>query len=187
MSLITPTAATIDDLIQVDGKAELIGGRIVRFMPSGHLPVRAAFQIAISLELWSQQTGQGTAYSDGIGFAIRPPLPGGRQTFSPDASFHLGPAPAKRMKFVEGPPVFAVEVRSEGDYGPLAEQRLADKRSDYFQAGTLVVWDVDPEAGLIRSYRHADLDHPQTFQAGEVADAEPALPGWRLATDKVFA
>lgn len=30
----------------------------------------------------------------------------------------------------------AVEVRSEGDYGPLAEEKVAEKRADYFAAGT---------------------------------------------------
>jgi hypothetical protein len=37
----------------------------------------------------------------------------------------------------------AVEVRSEGDYGPAAEREMAAKRRDYFAAGTQVVWDVD--------------------------------------------
>ena len=50
------------------------------------------------------------------------------------------------MKFAEGAPVFAVEIRSENDRGPAAEGRLATKRADYFAAGTLVVWDVDLEA-----------------------------------------
>ena len=47
------------------------------------------------------------------------------------------------MKFLKGAPRFAAEVRSEGDYGPAAEQAIAEKRDDYFAAGTLVVWDVD--------------------------------------------
>ena len=50
------------------------------------------------------------------------------------------------MRFIEGPPTFAVEVRSENDYGPAAEREMAAKRADYFEAGTLVVWDVDPDA-----------------------------------------
>ena len=48
------------------------------------------------------------------------------------------------MKFVEGTPTLAVEVRSEEDYGPTAESEMAEKRADYFEAGTLVVWDVNP-------------------------------------------
>ena len=46
-------------------------------------------------------------------------------------------------KFLEGAPVFAAEVRSDCDYGTKAERAMADKRADYFAAGTLVVWDVD--------------------------------------------
>ena len=46
------------------------------------------------------------------------------------------------MRFCQGAPVFAVEVRSQYDYGPAAEQEMQDKRTDYFACGTLVVWDV---------------------------------------------
>jgi Uma2 family endonuclease len=178
--------ATLDDLLRVEGKAELIDGRIVRFMSSGYDPVRAAFMIAISLEAWSKQIGKGVVFTDGIGFAIRPPLRSKRQSFSPDASYYTGPTPQQRMKFVEGAPDFAVEVRSEGDYGPLAERQMADKRNDYFEAGTFVVWDVNPEAREIRSYRAASPTQSVLFKAGDTADAEPAAPGWRIRVDEVF-
>ena len=62
---------------------------------------------------------------------------------------------------------------------------MADKREDYFQAGTLVVWDVDPLAYTITSYRRAQP--PVVFQRGQTADAGPAVPGWRIAVDDVFA
>ncbi len=64
---------------------------------------------------------------------------------------------------------------------------MAAKRADYFAAGTLVVWDVDPEADLVHAYRAAAPDRPVTFRRGEVADAEPAVPGWRMAVDEIFA
>ena len=64
---------------------------------------------------------------------------------------------------------------------------MAAKRADYFEAGTKVVWDVDPEAQLILSYRSPTPDRPTVFSAGQIADAEPAVPGWRLPVDRVFA
>ena len=144
---VTQAPATLDDLYRVDGKAELIGGRIVRFMPSGDAPSSAAFEIAVSLRDHAKTTRSGSAYADGVGYGLRRPLPNGRQSFSPDASFHIGPRPRNRMRFIDGPPAFAVEVRSEGNYGPAAEASQAAKRADYFAAGhTLVVWDVDPIA-----------------------------------------
>jgi Uma2 family endonuclease len=90
------------------------------------------------------------------------------------------------MRFVPAAPTFAVEVRSENDYGPAAEAAMAAKRADYFEAGTLVVWDVDPEAEVIRCYRADAPDRPTEFRRGDVADAEPAVLGWRVAVDDVF-
>jgi Uma2 family endonuclease len=79
-------------------------------------------------------------------------------------------------------------VRSEGDYGPKAERAMAEKRADYFAAGTLVVWDVDllGEA-VVRVYRKDAPERPTIYRRGEVAEAEPALPGWRMPVDDLFA
>jgi Uma2 family endonuclease len=91
------------------------------------------------------------------------------------------------MRFIEGAPTFAAEVRSESDYGPAAEAEMAAKRADYFLAGTLVVWDVDPLEDLIHVYRAEDPSRPTTYRRGEVAEAEPAVPGWRVPVNDVFA
>jgi Uma2 family endonuclease len=176
---------TIDDLLKVDGKAELIGGRIVHGMPTGRQPNRDAGRIFRDLAEHTDATGRGEAYTGGMGFAV-PELPSGRESFCPDASYCDGPLPADPMRFIEGPPTFAVEVRSEGDYGPRAEAAMAAKRADYFAAGTVVVWDVDPEAELVRSYRRESPGAPTVFARGQVADAEPAGRGWRVEVDRVF-
>jgi Uma2 family endonuclease len=91
------------------------------------------------------------------------------------------------MRFLQGPPTFAVEVRSENDFGPAAETEMAAKRADYFEAGTLVVWGVDPVGGIVRRYRGDAAGSPVEFVPGQEADAEPAVPGWRLAVDRIFA
>ena len=44
------------------------------------------------------------------------------------------------MRFIEGPPTLAVEVRSENDYGDAAEREMAAKRADYFAAGKLLAY-----------------------------------------------
>ncbi len=90
--------------------------------------------------------------------------------------------PANPMRFIEGPPTFGAEVRSENDYGDAAEAEMAEKRADYFAAGTLVVWDVDPVAECIHVYRASDPSQPTTIRRGQVAEAEPAVPGcaWPL-------
>jgi Uma2 family endonuclease len=91
------------------------------------------------------------------------------------------------MRFCEGAPIFAVEVRSEDDYGPAAEREMAAKRADYFACGTLVVWDVDLQSeDVIKSYKASDPENPVIFRRGEIADAEPAVPDWRMAVDELF-
>jgi Uma2 family endonuclease len=185
VSSTVPTHATLVDLARTPGKAELIGGRIVHLMPSGHQPGRVALRIARGLDEHTEVTGRGFAYGDNTGFRV-PVLSSGRESFSPDAAYYDGPPPPDRMRFVEGPPTFAVEVRSEGDYGPAAEADMAAKRADYFEAGTLVVWDVDPIAECIHVYRTVSPDRPVTYDHGQEIDAEPAVAGWRMVVDRIF-
>ena len=176
------TYKTIEDLYQVDGKAELVNGQIVCEPPTGDEPSRASLKIVISLHTYEKQTGCGRAVPDNAGFRVNLP---NRQSFSPDAAFHTGSRGG--MRFFEGAPVFAVEIRSEGDYGPRAEKRMADKRADYFAAGTQVVWDVDLLGeDVVCVYRADDPDHPTIYQRGQMAESEPALPDWQMPVDALF-
>lgn len=185
MASVQQVKATLDDLYRTPEKAELVGGRIVTFMPTGRKPGRVGGRIYRSLDDYASANG-GEAFPDNVGFTV-PLLPSGRESFAPDASYHKGPFPADPMRFIEGAPTFAVEVRSDNDYGSAAELEMAEKRADYFQAGTLVVWDVDTVAETIHVYRATDPDHPLTFHRGAIANAEPAAPGWQIAVDSIFA
>ena len=177
----TSAKATIDDLYRVKEKAEIVNGEVVIMSPTGGLPSSAGGAIYASLLRHQREMGGGRAYPDGAGFVVDLP---NRRSFSPDAAYH--PEPKATMKFVEGAPVFAAEVRSEEDYGPAADRRLAEKRADYFCAGALVVWDVDLiGASTVRSYR-ASESHPLVFHRGETAHAEPAVPGWHFPVDELF-
>ncbi len=186
MPSVSTRPATLDDLYREDGKAELIGTRIVRYMASGYLPSRVAGNIFISLHLHTRAVRQGEAFGDGIGYTV-PELPSGRESFSPHASLYNGPLPVNRMRFIEGPPTFAAEVRSENDYGDAAEAEMAAKRADYFAAGTQVVWDVDPQAEMVTVYRATAPTQPVVYRRGDFAEAEPAVPGWKMAVDESFA
>jgi Uma2 family endonuclease len=178
--------ATLEDLYNTEGKAELIGGRIVLYMATGIRPNEIAGNIYASLRGHSARTRRGRTFTDNMGYAI-PELPSGRESFSPDASYYDGALPANLMRFIEGPPTFAVEVRSENSYTPSAEANIVAKREDYFAAGTLVVWDVDALAESITCYRASAPAQPVIFRQGDTADAEPAVPGWRVDVADVFA
>src|SRR5882724_11950984 len=169
MATVHQDAATLDDLYLTPEKAELIGGRIVIYMATGRKPGRVGGRIYRSLDDYAEQHG-GEAFPDNVGFSV-PLMAAGRESFAPDASWHKGPFPQDPMRFIDGAPTCAVEVRSENDYGPTAELAMAEKRADYFLAGTEVAWDVDTMAECVHVYRATDPEHPVTYRRGETAEA----------------
>lgn len=180
----TKVHATIEDLYHVpdNAKAEIVNGELVLMPPTGGDPGYAGDEIFASLRELAKRTKIGRAVGDNKGFRVNLPH---RESFSPDAAYYIGPEPG--MRFYEGAPIFAVEVRSENDYGPLAEQAIAQKRADYFAAGTLVVWDVDLlSEDVVKVYRASDPNNPTIYRRGETAEAEPAVPGWRMLVDDLF-
>jgi Uma2 family endonuclease len=181
-SIMAKREATIEDLVRVPEKAEIVNGDLVIMAPAGGLHGYAVSVIHASLFEYGRRTKRGYALPDNVGFIVKLP---NRRSFSPDVAFWTG-GPLTR-KFPEGAPIFAVEVRSDDDYGPAAERTIAVKRADYFAAGTLVVWDVDVlEDHVVRVYRSADPENPKSYRRGEHAEAEPALPDWSMPVEDLF-
>jgi Uma2 family endonuclease len=136
-----------------NGKAEILNGELVLMTPTGGKPGRAGGIIYATLLDYERRTKSGYAFPDNVGFVVDLPH---RSSFSPDAAFYKGEV---GMTFLKGAPVFAVEVRSENESGEKAEEQIAKKRTDYFAAGTLVVWDVDLLAeDAVRVFRASDPD-----------------------------
>jgi len=49
------------------------------------------------------------------------------------------------------------------------------------------VWDVDLlSPDVIKWYKASDPDNPLIFRRGDIADAEPVVPRWRMAVDELF-
>jgi Uma2 family endonuclease len=180
----TKARATIRDLYDVPGnqKAEVVNGEIVFVSPTGSRPGRAATKIVASLSHYEGKRGGGYAFGDNVGFAVTLP---NRDSFSPDAAWYVGNIDT--MDFLQGAPAFAVEIRSKNDYGPNAEKAIAEKISDYFKSGSKVVWDVDLlNEDIIRVYRASGPDRPAVYRRGDIAEAEPAVPGWTFPVDELF-
>ena len=176
--------ATVEDLYNVpeNGKAELVNGELVIMGATGMMPGRAGSKILISLYRHEEEQGGGYTFGDKVGFIVHLPH---RESFSPDVAWYVGDV--NSMRFAEGAPRFAVEVRSENDYGPGAERAIAAKIRDYFDAGTLVVWDVDLQRDdVIKKYAAGSPDTPTICRRAETADAEPAVPGWRFPVATLF-
>ena len=136
--MITKTRATIEDLYKVKSKAEIVNGELVIMSPTGAAPNYAAGEIFASLREHARKSKRGRAVTDNAGFKVNLPH---RDSLSPDAAFYTGEP--KGMKFFEGAPVFAAEVRSAGDYGPAAEEEIARLQKvpddEVFANGTAVL------------------------------------------------
>ncbi|HEY6329922.1 MAG TPA: Uma2 family endonuclease [Blastocatellia bacterium] len=182
--MVTKAQASIEDLYHVpeNGKAEIVNGELVLMAPTGFRPSRAASVVYVSLLEHERRTKSGYAIADNAGFKVDLP---NRASFSPDAAWYTGKPTG--MKFLWGAPSFAVEVRSEGDYGAATEHEIAGKRHDYFAAGTLCVWDMGLlSRDVIRADFAADPERPVIFRRGDVAHAGDAVPGWSMAVDELF-
>jgi len=180
------TPATLDDLYRApdDGCTyELVNGELVKMAPTGEEPSNVSFEIAVALRAYARRIGKGRARADGVAYTVALPR---RRSFSPGASFSYTYTPGN-MRFISGAPVFAVEVRSEHDYGATPDREYAEKRRDYFAAGTAVVWDVDPLARTVTKYQAEKPDTPTLFHEGDTADAEPALPSWSVVVRDLFS
>jgi Uma2 family endonuclease len=174
--------ARINDLRRTKLKAEIVNGQMIAIGPAGGIPATAAGNLLVSLHLHERADGNGRVMSSRVAFIVDLPH---RLSFCPDISWFTGPRAG--ADFPRGAPVFAAEIRDIVDYGDEAERRMAAKRADYFAAGTQVVWDVDVlRENLIRVYLASDPEHATVYRQGEVAEAEPAVPGWRFPVDELF-
>ncbi len=182
--MIATPRATVQDLYNVpeNGKAELVEGELRLIGPTGLLPGYATGKIVLSLVRHEEDFGGGYALPDNVGFVVDLP---NRRSFSPNAAWYVGDVDT--MKFAQAAPRFAVETRSENDYRPAAEQAITQKIRDYFAAGTLVVWDVDLQSeNVIKKYSAGQMDAPTIYRRGDMADAEPAVAGWRFPVANLF-
>jgi Uma2 family endonuclease len=101
--------ATLEDLWNFDGPAELINGEIVPLTGTQLGPGEAAFLIRLSLYQHARANGGGRAVSESVTFVLETPR---TQALVPDVSWFVGEA--ERDEVIHGAPALAVEIRSKG-------------------------------------------------------------------------
>ncbi len=79
-------------------------------------------------------------------------------------------------------PVFGLVMRHYGEEGPEANHRIRADIEAFFEHGAQVAWEIDvPGNCAVRVYRATNPDQAVVYRMGEIAEAEPALPGWKMA------
>ena len=91
------------------------------------------------------------------------------------------PSPEVSRGFFSGPPDLAVEVLSPSERAGTIRAKVAD----YLDAGTRLVWLVDPDARTVTVYR--SLLSPRILSVEQRLDGEEVLPGLSVELSEIFS
>lgn len=186
-----PESMTAEQLVgyTVPGKRiELVRGQVVVREPASfrHGDVGLRLGIAIGNHLAQEQQANGWATKRGRLATLDPGFTLARRpdtVRAPDLAYVSRERHPDRMPdgFPEFAPDLAVEVRSPAD---LAGAVIA-KVGEWLEAGTLVVWSVDPEREQVVVYR-AD-GSVTVLGVRDTLLGEAVLPGFAMALAVLFA
>ena len=163
-----------------DYKYELDRGALVRMSPTGAEHGVVTVKLGHALQDHVQTTGAGVCCGAETGFILQrdPDL-----VRAPDAAFVAASripesgVPASYWPFA---PDFAAEVASPSD----RFSQLSAKVVEYFQAGTRLVWIVEPATRTVHEYWNPN--QVQVVGEAEELTGDGVLPGFRCPVHRLF-
>src|ERR671925_1602039 len=169
----TAPLMTAEELLHAhipDKRTELVRGRLIVREPAGYRHGAVTMNLAIRLGEHVQLTGAGELLAAETGFTLfRNP----DTVRAPDIAFvRRERIPGETGGFPQMAPDLAVEVLSPSDR---PGETLA-KVGDWLEAGTRLVWVIDPERRLARTYRPDGRE--STLDDDASLDGEDVLPGF---------
>lgn len=174
------TAEELERMGEQDFGFELVRGQLVPVTPPGGEHGLLTVFLTGELQQFARARGLGRVYSESGYVLTRNP----DTVRGPDVSFVCIARPAGikgPLGFITGAPDLAIEIRSPDN--TLAA--LAEKASDYLEAGGRLVWVVDPPSRTVRVYRPGQP--VQVLSGKATLDGEDALPGFKLPLTRLFA
>lgn len=161
------------------GRCELVEGRIVHMSPTGDEHGAIELNIGASLKAYAEAYGHGKVRVGEVGIYVRR----NPDTVRAADVLYISEDRYSRLTstgYLDVPPELVVEILSPDDRW----SKVMRKLGEYFEAGVLVVWVVDPETRSIFAYRSlTDVRH---FTAIDVITDETLLPGFSLPVEMVF-
>jgi Uma2 family endonuclease len=158
---------------------ELVRGHVVREPPAGFEHGGIAAQVASCLHTFVRRHGLGKVLGAETGFVLFDDPPTVR---APDAAFVARDRlPADPRGFARLAPDLAVEIVSPSN--TLSE--IQDKVFDYLEAGTRLVWVVEPRGRTVTVYR--SRDDIRILTSRQEITGDDVLPGFRTQVSEFFA
>jgi Uma2 family endonuclease len=167
----TARPATEEDLLRVpeDGqKYELVDGEI-RVSPAGYPHGRVCTRLIVRLGAFVEERGLGDLLDSSTGFR----MPNGNIRLPDVCYVAKGRVAAGQRGFADLAPDLAVEVLSPSD----DLRQVLDKVGEYLQAGTHMVWLIDPERRSAAVYRSSTK--VRELGPDDFLDGEDVVPGFR--------
>lgn len=162
------------------GPCELVNGRVVPLTLTSFIHGVLVAKIGKRLETYAEQTGRGQSANGDVGIYIRrdPDTVRGADVIYIS---HERLSRSRSASFLDIAPELVVEVLSPTDRW----SELMEKVAEYFSAGVLRVWVVNPRTCRILVYRSPESF--VEFGAGEVLQEEELLPGFSLPVAEIFS
>lgn len=175
---------TAEELLQMSGdgvRRELVRGELRTMSPSGGQHGAIGMNLGAPLTQHVRSRDLGVVFGAETGFLV------GRDpdtVRAPDLAFvpkkHI-PAGGVPVSFWDGAPDLVVEVVSPSD----RVNEVDEKVRDWLDAGTRLVWVVNPRPRTVTVYR-ADVK-PSVLIEGDTLDGADVVPGFRLPVAEIFA
>ena len=177
-----PALLTADDLMRLqppDKRTELIRGQMIVREPPGFRHGDIAMAIAGRMYPFVREKGLGRVLAAETGFVL---FTNPDTVRAPDVAFVKheripNPIPRGYARFA---PDLAVEVLSPDD----RPGEVLAKVADWLQAGTRLVWVVDPDRRNARVYRADGTE--SLLSETDALDGEDVLPGFSCPLSQVF-
>lgn len=168
-------AMTLEEFLASDLEGyEYVKGELILISPTSGEHGEISVNLIVPLGAYVQENQLGRVYIPDTGFRV------GERVLIPDIAFISNARlPEERRKAFEIPPDLAVEVVSPSD----VQFRIVQKVLNYLDAGTQLVWVVEPVAQTVTIYRsETDIT---LLTREDTLTGEEVVPGfscevWRL-------
>ena len=159
----------------VDGRLELVDGRLLYMPPCGDTQQYVATMVSFILARWARGHREFVVGSNEAGMRL------GADTRGADAAVWLRHSVSPRTgKFQRVPPVLAVEVAGLDEEEP----RLQEKARWYLGHDVKIVWIVLPD---LREVVVVRAEGQLRCAMGQTLPREPELPDLEPSVDEIFA
>lgn len=178
---------TIDDLWELshkvkDRRVELVKGELRELTPSGWEHGRICARVAYLLQQYADREKTGIVLGAEAGCILqageRPTVRAADAAYIRKERLPQGVVP---QRFGEVAPDLAVEVLSPYD----TYSEMAEKVSDWLQAGVQIVWVVDPADQTVSVHRAGQP--VRVLREGGALSGEDVLPGFECKVSEIFA